>query len=62
MDLAVNGWVALQVAESAYSKYILFVKMCFRIMYVGDSQIDILGMTGLYDLLPETGKIKKLTT
>jgi len=54
--------VALQVAESAYSKYILFVKMCFRIMYVGDSQIDILGMTGLYDLLPETGKIKKLTT
>ena len=36
--------------------------MCFRIMYIGDSQTDILGMIGLYDLLAEIGKIKKLTS
>jgi len=31
-------------------------------MSVGDSQTDILGMIGLYDLLPEIGEIKKLAT
>ena len=51
-----------KLQKGAYSKYILFIKMCFRIMYVGDSQTDILGTIRSYDLLPESGKIKKLTT
>ena len=42
--------------------YILFIKMCFRIMYIVNSQTDVFGMIGLYDLLPEIGEFKKLTT
>jgi hypothetical protein len=31
-------------------------------MYIVDSQTEVLGMIVLYDMLPEIGEIKKLTT
>jgi hypothetical protein len=52
------NFTTLQVA----GRCILIHYDVFRIMYIVDSQTDFLGMIVLYDVLPEIGEIKKLTT